>query len=411
MSAGKSQMKAKEATSAPRKLPSQDERPLTGVAAGARRRVERRLAAALGLDIVGYSLMIGNDDEGTHHRVGKALARVYRQICRFEGNVVSFSGDGLMAVFASSRAALGCGIGIQRGLRQGNMKVEPQQRIIFRVGIHAGELVFQGPRVGGDPLNIAARLEQICQPGEVCISAAVLEQVGQMRGISLESIGAQNLKNIRQPVQAYRVTLAQSVQASALDTTMIAQSGAKEVWGGQPSIAVLPLGYVGGGAGDAYFAEDIVEGIVASLIDSNELIVVSRSSKVTHAGRPLDMREVGHTLGVRYVLSGSVRRSTTTVRVAAELCDAEDGLTIWADTTEVLLGERFDWQDRIAQRIAAGAASHIHDEEIRHALCWRPNKPAADDLTLDAPPRRIDQSRRLDVVDRGFRITPFEASR
>ena len=395
-------MKAKETTNARRKLPSQDERSLAGAAAGARGRVERRLAAALGLDVVGYSLMIGNDDEGTHHRVGKALARVYRQICRFEGNVVSFSGDGLMAVFPSSRAALGCGIGIQRELRQGNIKVEPQQRIIFRVGIHAGELVFQGPRVGGDPLNIAARLEQICQPGEICISATLLEQAGQMRGISLESIGAPKLKNIRQPVQAYRVTLAQSVQARALDATTIAQSGAKEVWTVQPSIAVLPLGYVGGGAGDAYFAEDIGKGIVASLTDLNELAVISRSSKVAYTGRHLDMREVGHILGVRYVLSGSVRRSTTTARVTAELCDAEEGLTIWADTTEVLLGERFDWQDRIAQRIVAGVVSHIRDEEILHALRRRPNEPVADDLTLDASPARIERSRRLDVVDRAF---------
>jgi adenylate cyclase len=404
-------MKAKETTNAVRKLPLQDEQALTGAAVGARGQIERRLAAALALDIVGYSLLIGNDDEGTHHRVGKVLARVNRQICRYEGNIISFSGDGLMAIFPSSRAALGCGIGIQRELRQGNLKVEPQQRIIFRIGIHAGELVFQGPRVGGDPLNIAARLEQICQPGEICIGAALLEQVGQMRGIALENMGAQKLKNIRQPVQAYRVTLEQPVQAGALDATMMTQWSAKEVSGGPPSVAVLPLGYVGGGAADGYFVEDIVEGIIASLNDSNELVVISRSSKVPHAGRPLDVREAGHILGVRYVLSGSVRRSTATVRVTAELCDAEEGLTIWADATEVLLGERFDWQDRIAQRIAAGVASHIRNEEIRHALRRRSNEPVADDLTLGASHRRIDQSRCLDVVDRRLQITPFEASR
>ena len=157
--------------------------------------------------------MIGDDDAGTHQRVGKALARANRQVRRFEGNVVSFSGDGLMAIFPSSSAALRCGIGIQGESRQENMKVEPQQRIIFRVGIHAGELVFQGSRAGGDPLNIAARLERICQPGEICISAALLEQAEQARGISLESIGAHKLKNIRQPVEAYRVTFAEPVDA------------------------------------------------------------------------------------------------------------------------------------------------------------------------------------------------------
>jgi adenylate cyclase len=347
-------VKAKETTNDLQSLPS-----LTDATARARWRVERRLAAALALDVVGYSLMIGNDDEGTHHRVGKALARVNRQVCRFEGNIVSFSGDGLMAVFPSSRAALRCGIGIQRELRQGNRKTGPQQHIIFRVGIHAGELVFQGSRVGGDPLNIAARLEQMCQPGDICISAALLEQAEQTRGISIKSIGSRKLKNIRRPVQVYRVTLADPAQESLDDVTMTAQPGAREVWHGQPSIAVLSLGYVGGDARDAYFAEDVVEGIIASLTDMNRLVVVSRSSKVAHGGRPVDVREVSHNLGVRYVLSGIVRRSTTTVRVAAELYDAEERLTIWADTTEVLLGERFEWQGQIAHRIVAEIVPHI----------------------------------------------------
>jgi adenylate cyclase len=390
------QMNAKATTSALRKLPLQDEQPSIGWAARARGRVERRLAAALALDVVGYSLMIGDDDEGTHHRVGRALARVNRQICRFGGSIVSFSGDGIMAIFSSSRAALRCGIGVQRELRHGNMKVEPQQRIIFRVGIHSGELVFQGSRAGGDALNIAARLEQICQPGEICISAALLEQAGQMPGIFLESIGAQKLKNIRQPVQAYRMTLARSVQASAVDATMVSQCGAKEVLGGLPSIAVLPLGYVGGDAGDSFFAEDILEGIIASFAGLNELVVVSRSSKVAYTGHPLDMREVGNTFGVRYVLRGSVLRSTTTVRVAAELYDAEEGLTIWTDTIEVLLGERCDWQDRIVQGIVARVVLHIHGDEVRRALRWRSSKPAADDLALDASLPRREQSRLLD---------------
>lgn len=349
------------------KLPSQDAQPLTGAAAELRRRIERRLAAALALDIVGYSLMMGDDDAGTHQRVGRALARANRQVRRAGGNVISFSGDGLMAVFSSARAALRCGIDIQRKSRHGNIRAEPQQRIVFRVGIDAGELVFQGSRAGGDPLNIAARLERICQPGEICISAALLEQAEQARDISLESIGTHKLKNIRQPAQVYRVTLAEPVDADDPDARVPAQWGAKEISCRHAAIAVLPWGYVGGGAGDAYFAEDILESIAASLANLKELVLVVRSSKVTCPGSPLNMREVRQTLGVRYVLSGSVRRSTTTVRVAAELCDAEAGLTIWADTTEVLLGERFDWQDRIAQRIAAGVVPHMRDEELRHA--------------------------------------------
>jgi TolB-like protein len=232
-----------------------------------------------------------------------------------------------------------------------------------------------------------------------------------MQGILLENIGAQKLKNIRQRVQAYRMTLTQSVQAGALDATMVTQWSAKEVWGGLPSIAVLPLGYVGGGAEDSFFAEDILEGIIASFAGLNELVAISRSSKLAYTGHPLDMREVGHTFGVRYVLRGSVLRSTSTVRVAAELYDVEEGRTIWADTIEVLLGERFDWQDRIIQGIVAGVVLHVYGEEVRHALRWRPYRAAAADLTLDASLPRIEQSRVLDVVNRGFRITPFEVPR
>ena len=345
--------------------------------------------------------MIGDDDEGTHQRVGKALARVNRQVRRFEGNIVSFSGDGLMAVFPSSRAALQCGIGIQKRSRDKNTKIEPKQRIIYRLGIHTGELVFQGWCASGDPLNIAARLERICQPGEICITATLLEQAEQVPGIYLESLGAHKLKNIRQPVQVYRVTLADSIEADALDVRTSAQLSAKEVWGGQPSIAVLPLGYVGGDAGDAYFAEDIVEGVVALLTDLKELVVIWRS-KAANVGRYLEAPEFGAALGVHYVLRGCVRRSMTTVRVTSELCDAENGATIRADTIEVLLGERFDWQRRIAQRIVAAVVPHIREEELRRALRWREVKPAAYELTLPASPHRAEHSRHLDVVGRWF---------
>ena len=392
-------MKAKATSDTAGKLPSQAAHLLAGAVAGARPRVERRLAAALALDIVDYSLMIGDDDEGTHQRVGKALARVSRQVRKYEGNVVSFSGDGLMAVFPSSRAALQCGIGIQKWMRDRSIKVEPKQRIIFRLGIHAGELVFQGWCASGDPLNIAARLERICQPGEICISATLLDQAEQVPGISLESMGARKLKNIRQPVQVYRVTLADPAEAGALDVRTSTRLSAKEVWGRQPSIAVLPLGYVGGDAGDAYFADDIVEGVVALLTDLKELVVIWRS-KAGYAGRYLDAREFGRAFGVRYVLRGFVRHSITTVRVTTELCDAENGATIRADTTEVLLGERFDWQHRIAQRIVVAVMPHIRDEELRRASRWRQNEPGACELTLPASPHPAEHSRHLDVVGR-----------
>jgi adenylate cyclase len=372
------------------KLPAHDAQPFGEAACVGGQRIERRLAAALALDIVNYSLMIGHDDEGTHHRVGKALARVNRQVCHFKGNVVSFAGDGLMAVFPSSRAALRCGVAIQKELRCRSVRVEPRQRIVFRVGIHVGELVFQGWRTSGDALNIAARLERICRPGEICISATLLDQAERTRGIALEGVGTRKLKNIRQPIEVYRVALVHSVEAGVLDGSIPAQSVINEFEGRQPLIAVLPLGYVGGGAGDAYFVEDILERIIASLNDLKEHVVVVRPLKAHHVGRHFDVRDVCQSLGVRYILGGNVRRSTTTARVTTELCDAENGILMWADTTEVLLGERFDWQDRIARRIIAGITTHIREEELRRTLRGHPAYLAARDPSPEAV-RRMEQ--------------------
>ena len=381
-------MKARKITKASAKVPSEDAQPSAGAAGGRLRRTERRLAAALALDIVNYSLMIGHDDEGTHQRVGKAFARVNRMVRRLEGNVISFSGDGLMAVFPSSRAALKCGIDMQRERRHRNMKVTPEKCIVFRMGIHVGELVFQGWRASGDALNIAARLERICQPGEICISATLLDQAGQAPGISLGSMGARKLKNIRQPVQVYRVTLAEPAEAGVPDVSMSDQWNERSICGREPSIALLPFGYVGASAGDAYFAEDILEGIVASLSDLKGLFVIARSSKSANADRDLYVREIGQALGVSYVLTGSVRQSTTTTRVTAELCYAENGVVIWADTTEVLLGERFDLQNCIAQRIVAGVRPYLHNEQLSRNPHRRPEILTAHDRT---PPHRIEQ--------------------
>jgi adenylate cyclase len=267
------------------------------------------------------------------------------------------------------------------------------------MGIDAGELVFQGWRASGDALNIAARLERICQPGEICISAALLDQAKQVRGISLESMGTHKLKNIRELLQVFRVMLAKPVEARALDFGISAQYGAKQIFEGQASIAVLPLAYVDGGAADAYFAGDIAEGMVSLLADLKELVVISQS-RAAYGGRYLDAHEFGPAHGVRYVLSGSVRRSTTTVCVTAKLCDAANGVTLWADTTEVLLGERFVCQHRIAERIVAAVVLHIRDAERCGALRGRLGEPAACDLTVPALSYRLERSGRLEVVGR-----------
>jgi TolB-like protein len=195
----------------------------------------------------------------------------------------------------------------------------------------------------------------------------VFEQVARVRGISVESIGAHKLKNIWQPVHVYRVALAKSVNAGAADVRMIADWSADKIRDAPASIAVLPLRYVNGGAGDAHFADGIVEEIIESLTGLKDLVVVSQLSTAADAGRCYNAGEIGPTLGVRYVLTGNIRRLPTTVRITVELSDVKDGSTVWADTGEVLPGGLFEGRDRIVRRIVAGIVSLIRDGELRCA--------------------------------------------
>jgi adenylate cyclase len=341
-------------------------KPLIDMGTSRRRRVERRLAAVLALDVAGYSLLMGRDDEGTHQRIGRALGRVRRHIRRGQGQIFSFTGDGVMAAFPSSAAALRSAIQIQNEARALAADVEPHDRIAFRIGINVGEILVQGGRVGGDAVNIAARLEQLSEVGDICITAAVHDQAGRNSDVWFASLGPLQLKNIRQPVTVYRVVL------SATPEVPVSPPPIRD---SRPWVAVLPFRNAGDHLDETYFADGIVEDVIVSLTGLRELVVISRSSTMALAERSADIREIGHTLGVGYIVTGSIRRSSQSARVTVELVEVESGSTLWANAYDSALGDLFEVQDQIVRRIVAGVAPHIQEEELRRALrrppCWQ----------------------------------------
>jgi TolB-like protein/class 3 adenylate cyclase len=345
-----------------------------------RRRLERRLAALLAIDVAGYSLLMGRDEEGTHRRIGEALDRVRRQIRRADGRIFSFSGDGLMAAFPSCVTAVRCAVQIQAESATSNADVAPQERIAFRIGLSVGEIVVQGGRVGGDAVNIAARLEQLADTGGVYITAAVHEQGGKQVGVSFERLGEQQLKNIRQPVVVYRVV----PTSTAGPLPPPATTAASAVKDPRPWVAILPFSEAGGATDETYFAHGIVEDMIVSLTGLRELVVISRSSAVALAERNVDIREMGRTLGVGYIVTGSSRRTESSLRLRVQLTEVESGATLWASSYDHAIGELFAVQDQIVRQIVSGVAPNIQEEELRRALRRHPENMTAYDLTLRA---------------------------
>jgi adenylate cyclase len=345
--------------------------------------VERQHAAFLALDIRNYSAMVSRDEVAAHKNVGKDLAIVVRQIHRFDGRVLQFTGDGLLAAFADARPTLQAALRIQLTAQKRNMMRPEAERIEYRIGINAGPIVVQGGRVGGDTVNIAARLEQIAEAGGICVSKAVFTQVDNSVKAAFTSIGAIRLKNIRSPVVTYRV----SARHGRADSDVVkhqllsTETNATEYL---PSIAILPFSNRDDANTPDYFSDGVVEDIIVSLAGLRELRVISRASTLSYLSGETDVREVGRMLGVRYVLAGRIQRSTKVIRVSVELSDAQSGFSVWAESNEFPPGDLFETQDHLVRRIVSRIAPHIREEELRRAMRVRPESMTAYERLLQA---------------------------
>jgi len=347
--------------------------PLSG-ASGADARGRRRLAAVAFADIVGYSILMAEDETRTHARWMTLLTEVVRPSAQdYHGHVVKSTGDGVLAEFPSALDAVEWSrelqqrIGVDVATDGGTLPP-----ITFRIAVHLGDVIATEDDIYGDGVNVAARLVEFAEPGGIVLSEAVYDLVRGTLGSRARDLGLLRLKNFEKPVRGYSlepVTRIRPVQIRLQGSVL-------------PSIAVLPLENLSGDPADHYFAEGIVEDIVVSLAGLRELLVISQASTVTYARRQTDLRDVGRALGVQYVMTGSVRRSQRLVRIAVQLCDANTGASLWGDTSEVPPGELFDVQDRIVWRIVAGIAPHVRSAELQRAMRKRPESFTAYDYTL-----------------------------
>lgn len=355
---------------------------------GARRRsLDRRLAAIIGLDVAGYSVLMGMGEEDAHRRVGAELDRIIKEIEKSRGRVFSFSGDGLMAEFPSAVEALKCGLRIQLDNGRRQTRLPPDRRIIFRIGVNSGEIVVQGDRSGGNAVNIAARLESIAEPGGIALSDAVFQQVSPVVTAPFSKMGEVRLKNIRAPVLVY--TIPASACSSWAEMPTLPRRSYDAANRHSPSeyrrsLAVLPFRTLQRDQSDAYFAEGIVDDIIHVLGGLNDLLVIARSSTQLFARAPLDLRRIEHELDVHYVLHGSVRADADRLRITVELCETPTGRVIWTERFDGQRSDIFDLQDQIAVRVASSIMPQLRERELTHAMRKRPESMTAYDLALQA---------------------------
>jgi adenylate cyclase len=326
--------------------------------------VERRLTAILAADVAGYSRLIGVDEEGTLAQL-KAFRKtlVDPTIAKHRGRIVKTTGDGMLVEFASAVDAARCAIEVQRGMADENTEVPQAKRIEFRIGIHVGDIIVDDDDIFGDGVNIAARLEGIAEPGGVCLSDDAQRQVRGKVDFAFEDMGLQNLKNIVEPMRAWRLRMNASGSAAAPIEPPVESTQALAL-PDKPSIAVLPFQNMSGDPEQEYFADGMVEEIITALSRFKSLFVIARNSSFTFKGRAVDIKEVGHRLGVRYVLEGSVRKAAGKVRITGQLVDAVTGAHIWADRFERDLKDIFALQDEVTGAIVSAIRPKLLEAEI-----------------------------------------------
>jgi adenylate cyclase len=342
-------------------------------------REQRKLAAIVAADVVGYSRLMGRDESGTLARLRKSRSEHLEPLlAKYGGRLVKLTGDGALIEFASAVDALSAAIDFQQAMAEANSHQPPDTALVFRMGLHLGDLIVDGDDLYGDGVNIAARLEAESPAGGIVISRTVHEAVTGRLKATFDDLGSLSLKNIERPVQAFGVkwepsdwrvpmkaeaTVAPQVQLPLPDT---------------PSIAVLPFQNMSGDPEQEYFTDGMVEDIITGLCRSKHLFVIARNSSFAYKGKSPDIRQVGRDLGVRYVLEGSVRKAGDRVRITGQLIDAASGVHIWADRFDGDLEDIFELQDQMTSSVIGGILPSLDLAETGRAVRKTENLQAYD---------------------------------
>lgn len=353
---------------------------------------QRRLAAILAADVVGYSRLVGADEAGTLARL-RALRHdvIDPAIGRYSGRLFKAMGDGLLAEFSSAVAAVSCAQAIQQANAGGGLPL--------RIGIHVGDVVVQGDDLMGDGVNIAARIERIADSGGISLSRQVYDQVRDRLDLDFVDRGEVELKNLARPVHVFSVGGEGRAEEAALPLP------------DKPSIAVLPFDNMSQDPEQAHFADGVVESLTAALSRIRAFFVIARNSAFAYKGRSVNVRQIGRELGVAYVLEGSVQRVGQRVRITAQLIETAGGMHLWADRYDGSLDDIFDLQDRITEAVAGALQPSIRLAEIERARRKRPQDLGAYDYAMRAMPHawlleRSAASTALELLEKALRIDP-----
>jgi TolB-like protein len=320
--------------------------------------MERKLAAILAADVVDYTRLMSENETDTFDRLRAHRKELFEpEIAKHRGRIFKLMGDGLLAEFGSVVDAVECAAVLQREMAKRNDGVPNDRRIDVRIGVHVGDVIVEGEDRHGDAVNVAARLQQLAEPGGICVSQQVVDHAKQKVALGFELRGEEHLKNIVEPVRVYKMRL-EGVAEAQRPTLALPD---------KPSIAVLPFQNLSGDAEQEYFADGVVEEIIIALSRFRQLFVIARNSSFTYKGRALDVKQVGRELGVRYLLEGSVRKAGGRLRITGQLIDAATGAHLWADRFDGELEDVFDLQDRVTESVVGAIAPRLEQAEIERS--------------------------------------------
>jgi TolB-like protein/class 3 adenylate cyclase len=339
--------------------------------------VERKLAAIFAADVEGYSRLMGRDEVGTLRTLTAYRVIIDRLIASHRGRIFNTAGDSLVADFASAVDAVQCAVAVQEAIAKENADRPAGEQMRFRIGLHVGDIMVQGDNLFGDAVNIAARLEALAEAGGICVSGVVRDHIGTKLRLSFADLGDQQVKNIAQPIKAYRIgcEIAQTAMPVVASPLPLPD---------KPSIAVLPFQNMSGDPEQEYFADGMVEEIITALSRIRWLFVIARNSTFTYKGQTVDVKQVGRELGVRYVLEGSVRKAGGRVRITAQLIDAASGGHLWVDRFDGAHDDVFALQDKVASSVAGAIEPTLQAAETARSAHRLTADLTAYDLYLRA---------------------------